>query len=231
MLPIADDGGGPREAVACLTLMGLCLVVFLVQILAGPLGDLGTLAGAFTPGFLFGGAPVPPDLPLVPPPATLVSYQFLHAGWLHLLGNLLFLWVFGPRVEADLGPGPFTVFYLGCGIAAALGQAYMDPASPLPMVGASGATSGVLGAYLLLHPRAEIRLVVPVFVVLRVVSLPAFVVLLAWFGFQLAYDGLTPDSTPGIAFRAHVVGFMAGMVFTPFFAFGWLKSRMAVLRR
>lgn len=218
MLPIADDGDvrkGRAAPIASLTFFGSLLLVFAGQWLLVP-GQLFMPSGlAFTPGVLFGGAQLPVGAPVFPPPATLITYQFLHAGWLHLAGNLLFLWVFGPRVERTLGSGLWTTLLLASGVAAALAQAWPDPSSPVAMIGSSGAVSGILGAYLYLHPRSEIRTVVPVGLALRVVPLPAWVVLVAWFVLQLVYSSLTDASAGGVAFRAHVGGFVCGAVLAP----------------
>ncbi|MEO8443448.1 MAG: rhomboid family intramembrane serine protease [Gammaproteobacteria bacterium] len=195
---------------ATLTFIGLLLLAFAVQLLLVP-GALAIPYGlAFVPGALFGGADLPAAGPGLPPPATLVSYQFLHAGWLHLLGNVAFIAVFAPKVERTLGHGRFTVLLLAGGIGAALAQAWPDPASPVAMVGASGAISGVLGAYLVLHPRAEIRVVLPVAGPL--LQLPAWVVLSWWFCLQLVYTNLSEVASGGIAFRAHVGGFICGLL-------------------
>jgi membrane associated rhomboid family serine protease len=144
----------------------------------------------------------------------MISYMFLHGGWMHLLGNLLYMWVFGPKLERTLGSGCFTVLVIISAVAAALAQAWTDPSSAVPMIGASGGVSGILGAYLMLHPRTEISLIVPVVIVMRVVYLPAWVVLAAWFVLQLLYANL-PAAGGGIAFSAHVGGFVAGLVLAP----------------
>ncbi len=125
---------------------------------------------------------------------TLVTYMFLHGGWLHLIGNMLFLWVFGDDVEDALGQPGFIIFYLMAGMAAAMAQALPDPNSTVTVVGASGAISGVLGAYLVLYPRAQINVLVPIFIVMDVVRLPAWVVLLFWFAVQLLYEVAAPGS-------------------------------------
>ncbi len=221
MLPIGDDSGRPDgrpdgrgPAVASLTFFVLLLVVFALQLLLpGP--SSVPISLAFIPGVLFGGVELPYGLAVFPPPATLVTYQFLHGGWFHLAGNLLFLWVFGPKVEMTLGSGSWTTLLLVSGVAAALSQAWFDPSSSLVMVGASGSISGILGAYLYLHPRAEIRTVIPVGLMLRVVQLPAWVVLVVWFVVQLLYSSLTEVAQGGVAFRAHVGGFASGLLLAP----------------
>jgi membrane associated rhomboid family serine protease len=222
MLPIGDDTGrsngrrsGHGAAIACLTFFALLIITFVGQLLLVP-GQLYLPPGlAFIPGALFGGFNPPAGVLLLPPPATLVSYQFLHGGWLHLAGNLLFLWVFGPKVEQSLGPGLWTTLLLLSGLAAALTQAWPDPSSTTAMIGASGGISGILGAYLYLHPRAGIRTVVPVGIVLRVVQFPAWLVLLAWFAVQLLYTSFAESAPGGIAFRAHAGGFVCGLLLAP----------------
>jgi membrane associated rhomboid family serine protease len=224
MLPIGGDRGDV-PAVATYTLLALMAGAFAWQLVMGSEQQLfipGVLA--FVPGLLFGGA-APMAGPVIPPPATLVTYMFLHGGWLHLLSNLLFLWVFGPKVEESLGPGRFTVVFVVCGVCAALAQAWMDPASSIPLIGGSGGVSGVLGAYLVLHPRSEIHVLTPIVVYMDVVELPAFVVILAWFALQLVYANWTPPGAAGVAFIAHVGGFVAGALLAPLAAPGVFIAR------
>jgi membrane associated rhomboid family serine protease len=138
--------------------------------------------------------------------------MFLHGGWFHLLGNMLYLWIFGNNVEDVLGRGRYLLLYLTCGIVAALAQAYSNPTSHIPMVGASGAIAGVLGAYLLLHPGANVRCFVWIVIFFRIVNVPAWAMLGLWFAMQLV-SGLTASpGRPGVAFWAHVGGFVTGLV-------------------
>lgn len=148
--------------------------------------------------------------------AGLVTHQFIHAGWLHLLGNMLFLWVFGNNIEDRLGRLRFLPFYLLCGILAALGQAMTDPSSAVPLIGASGAISGVLGAYILLFPRARVLSLVGI-IPLR---LPAWIVLGVYIAFQFFYvSGQAQGGEGGVAYWAHIVGFVAGLaLIRPFLA-------------
>lgn len=209
------------RAIATLTFACLLALVFASQLLAVPGVFLIPPGLAFIPGSLFGGTDPPRGFPVVPPPATLVTYQFLHAGWLHLAGNLLFLRIFGPRVETTLGAGRWTVLLLAGGVAAGLAQAWPEPSSPLAMVGASGGVSGILGAYLVLHPRDELRLLLPG---VPGMQLPAWVILLAWFGLQLAYTNWSESLPGGVAFRAHVGGFACGLLLAPVLHFLALLS-------
>lgn len=229
MLPVAQDQSQRQLAIVSLTLAGLCAATFLRQFMPGG-GPFG-YSLAFIPGVLFGGAELPEGVLAIPPPATLVTYMFPHGSWLHLGGNLLFMWVFAGKVEDAMGHGRFAVFAVCCGVLAALVQAAANPASGVPMIGISGAVSGLLGAFLLLHPRAEVKVVVPLFVVLDVVALPAWVVLVAWFGLQLLFKILAPAGAGGIAFEAHVGGFVAGLALTPFFAgLGKMRPLLSAVR-
>jgi len=142
--------------------------------------------------------------------------MFLHGGWMHVLGNMLFLWVFGGRIEDLLGHGKYLVFYLLCGIVAALGQVVASPYSTVPMVGASGAIAGVMGAYLVKFPRARVTTLVPVFIFLTTFDLPAAFVLGYWFLIQFFSGVGTVTSSHlterGVAWFAHVGGFLTGIL-------------------
>jgi membrane associated rhomboid family serine protease len=145
---------------------------------------------------------------------TLITSMFLHGSWPHVLGNMWFLWIFGDNVEDRVGHGRFIVFYLLCGIAAALGQVAVDPSSTAPIIGASGAISGVMGAYFVLYPHSRVLTLIP-WIFLQIVELPAIVLLGFWFVMQLFSAGATAVTTSsqggGVAFAAHVVGFVVGV--------------------
>ena len=149
-------------------------------------------------------------------PPTLITSMFLHGSWMHVIGNMWYLWIFGDNVEDRLGHGRFIVFYLLCGIAAALGQIVMDPTSTLPTIGASGAIAGVMGAYFVLYPQSRVLTLVPWIIIWEVIELPAWVLLGFWFLMQLFSAGtiaVTASShgSGGVAFAAHVAGFVVGM--------------------
>jgi membrane associated rhomboid family serine protease len=150
---------------------------------------------------------------------TVLTSMFLHGGWLHIIGNMLFLWIFGNNIEDSVGHLKFVVFYLLCGTAAAATQVAVSPDSHVPMIGASGAVSGVLGAYLLLFPRARVLVLIPIWIFIRFVYVPAWLMLLFWFGLQLLSGAATFNRMPagGVAFWAHIGGFVAGMVLIPIF--------------
>jgi len=149
-----------------------------------------------------------------------VTSMFVHAGWVHFGGNMLYLWIFGDNVEDRMGHGRFLVFYLICGALAALAQLIVNPNSTAPMVGASGAIAGVLGAYLRMFPRSRIIAVVPVFFFFQLAEVPAAFFLVFWFFIQLASGSLAfvAMQQGGTAFWAHIGGFVAGFVLGPRFA-------------
>ena len=149
---------------------------------------------------------------------TPVTSMFLHGGWFHLIGNMWFLWVFGNNVEDSMGRLRFLTFYLLCGIGAAAVQTFLNPASPIPMVGASGAISGVMGAYVLLYPKVQVHMLVVLFVFVTRVAVPAYLMLGYWFLIQLIGGaGSLGSETGGVAFWAHVGGFLAGsLLVVPF---------------
>ncbi len=217
MIPLSDEHATRDAAVVSRTIMGLCILVFLWQSFSRPWGALAPGALGFTPGTFFSGGSDDPMFSWAPFSITPVTYLFLHGGILHLAGNLLFLWVFADNVEEAFGQPGFLVFYLLTGALAALAQAALAPDSTIPVIGASGAVSGVLGAYLVLHPRAQLQVLVPIFIIIDVVKLPAWIVLVFWFVVQLLYDQAAPEAGGGVAFRAHIGGFIAGVVLTPLF--------------
>ncbi len=145
-----------------------------------------------------------------------LSSMFMHGGFMHLFGNMLFLWVFGDNLENMLGHIRFALFYIACGIAAALAQVVMDTDSIIPMLGASGAISGVLGGYLLLFPTRRVRALIFNFLT----EVPAFVALGLWIGFQIIQGYFNSAATGGVAYAAHIGGFIAGLVLIKIFALG-----------
>lgn len=143
---------------------------------------------------------------------TMVSSMFLHGGWLHLIGNMWFLWVFGNNIEDAMGPGRFVVFYLVCGLLAAVAQILVDPSSAIPMVGASGAISGIMGAYLVLYPRVRVHMLVVLGFFITTIAVPASFMLVYWMFLQLVGSVFAGGGGGGVAFMAHVGGFIAGVV-------------------
>ncbi len=160
---------------------------------------------------------------------TPITSMFLHGGWGHILGNALFFWVFGNNIEDSMGPGRFLSFYLICGLVAAATQIMAMPSSPVPTVGASGAISGVLGAYLVLYPRVRVNTLIFIFIV----ALPAWLILIWWFGMQVMAAYLTPlraDVSSGVAVWAHIGGFLSGMILIKVFQNPRLVTERNVIR-
>lgn len=211
MIPLHDDNPTQLTPIVTMTFIAVCVAVFLYQ---AELPQEATEVFAFQygaiPAVIFGHASLPDEARAAfPATLTLITSMFLHGGWMHLLGNMLYLWIFGNNIEDAMGHAKFVVFYVLSGILAALSHALTDPSSPIPMVGASGAISAVLGAYLLLFPRAHVLVLLPGIGMTRV---PAGIVLGMWFVTQLISGGMSVGSTGGgVAFFAHIGGFIAGM--------------------
>lgn len=210
-LPLRDDAPRGRLPLATLALIATNMVVFLAQQALSSDGAASLLyAGGAIPWEisrledLVDGGLHPKDM--VPPPFTIVTSLFLHGGPAHLLGNLWFLWIFGDNVEAAMGGRRFVLFYLLLGVLAAVAQVIMTPSSKIPVVGASGAIAGVLGAYFALYPRARVEVLLVLLVVVEIVVVPAFFVLGVWFLWQLIAG--SGDGT--VAIWAHVWGFLLG---------------------
>jgi membrane associated rhomboid family serine protease len=222
MFPLYDDNPTEIFPLVTVLIMGACVAVWVYvqgagfsaealtgsvcawgvipSEITGRLGDIGHVAAA---GPCPGGGMAWP---------TLVTSMFLHGSWMHLLGNLWFLWIFGNNVEDSMGHGRFLLFYLLAGLVASGSHIASASASPLPMVGASGAISAIMGAYLLLYPRARVYTLFIIIVIIRVFPLPAWFFLLYWFSLQVASSWIqAPAGTGGVAFWAHIGGFLAGL--------------------
>jgi membrane associated rhomboid family serine protease len=220
MIPLKDDTPSALKPAVTLSLIAACAVVFLWQrSLDAAAGRQAVAALGAIPAVLLTDARLPPELQWIPRFATPFSSMFLHGGWMHLLGNMLFLWIYGDNVEGALGHARYLAFYLLCGIAALFAQALSNPASPYPIIGASGAISGVLGAYLLLFPKSRVLTLVLLPFYVTTLRMPAMVLLLLWFAVQLISDLAVPGGGggAGVAFRAHIGGFLTGLILVPLF--------------
>jgi membrane associated rhomboid family serine protease len=230
MFPYRDENETQRTAIVTGTVIGANVLVWLfVQgggstvALAKSVCELGLIPGELTlslpPGTRF---PMGDRLVCLTDPgrqsAHLITSMFLHGSWMHLLGNMWFLWIFGNNIEDSMGRLRFIVFYLLCGLAAAFGQIVTNPNSAIPMVGASGAISGVMGGYLILYPNVRVYAMIPLGFFLTSVALPAWVMLGYWFLIQFVSGLLTmAGDMGGVAFWAHVGGFVAGLVLIKLF--------------
>jgi membrane associated rhomboid family serine protease len=219
MIPLKDDSPSPSRPIVTVSLIAICAAIYLWQCSLDAAASRQAVAalGAI-PAVLLTDARLPPDLHWIPRFASPFTSMFLHGGWMHLLGNLLFLWIYGDNVEDAMGHWRFLAFYFLCGIAAIAAQALSNPSSPYPIIGASGAISGVLGAYLLLFPRARVLTLVVLPFFLTTLRVRAMLLLLLWFAVQLISDLAMPHGSAGgagVAFRAHIGGFLAGMLLVP----------------
>ncbi len=215
MIPLRDDN--PIRSVPAVTigLIAVCSIVFVWQWLLPPETSQAVIYSlGFVPAVLFGKGEL--SAPIVPAGVSIFTAMFLHGGLLHLAGNMLYLWIFGDNIEDRMGRGRFVAFYLVCGLIAALAQALPDTSSTVPMIGASGAISGVLGAYTVLYPRANVLVALPIFIIFYTFRVPAFIVLGFWFLVQLL-SSVGAAAGAGVAFRAHVGGFLAGLVLVRLF--------------
>lgn len=215
MIPISDENPVRITPFVTWGLIAACVAAYAwqSQYSGDAWGDI-VLKYGFTPSSLMSPQIEATGTPAVPAVVSIFTAMFLHGSWWHLGGNMLYLWIFGNNIEEAMGHFRFLLFYLVCGVAAALTMGFMDPLSTHPMVGASGAISGALGAYMLLYPRARVTVLIPLLIVLYPFRINAVWVVGAWFAMQLL--ALTGPDTSGIAWWAHVGGFAAGIALTPF---------------
>ncbi len=206
MFPIRDHNPSGRTPFVTIALIVVNILVFL--------GYFTTLSEPELNRFFITWGLVPARLMAGEGYETVITSMFLHGGWLHLAGNMLFLWIYGDNLEEEMGHLGFLLFYLACGLAAAALQSFADLNSVLPMVGASGAIAGVMGGYLLLFPRAKVDVLFIFVIFFRIFAIPAWIVLGIWFGIQI-FSGLsTPSDAGGVAYWAHAGGFIGGLVLT-----------------
>jgi membrane associated rhomboid family serine protease len=204
MIPLRDTQPSSRTPVITVTLIVINVLVFLFEVSLEPFARNHFIA-------VFG---MIPDR-WTEDPLTLLTYMFLHGGWLHLIGNCWFLWIYGDNIEDILGHWVYILFYVGCGVAAAMVQIWSNPYSHVPTVGASGAIAGVMGAYLVKFPHARVLTLVPIFIFFTTIEVPAFLMLLYWFLIQIVSGvgsiGYSQLSGEGVAWFAHVGGFVSGV--------------------
>jgi membrane associated rhomboid family serine protease len=233
MIPLSDENPTLRTPVVTFAIITLNVAVW---ILVQGMGSEPALSRAvcelgLIPGELLHQIPPGTSFPVGPDSSCVLGYgeswytpltsMFLHGSWFHLLGNMWFLWLFGNNVEDSMGRLRYAAFYILCGLAAAGFQVFLTPGSAIPMVGASGAISGVMGAYLILYPRVRVYCIVPIGIFPISIALPAWTMLIYWAGLQMV-SGLIgmmgAQDEGGVAFGAHVGGFFAGVVLIKLFA-------------
>lgn len=213
MFPIRDHNPSGRVPYVTYLLMATNIGVFLSYV--GGMQDARAINAVWLDWAL-----IPAQLSAGDGYYSLLTSTFLHGGWLHLAGNMLFLWIFGDNVEDELGHGKYLAFYLTCGVLAGLAQYIVEPYSPIPTVGASGAIAGVMGGYLLLFPKARVDILIILVVIFKILPIPAWIMLTLWFAMQF-FGGISSDlNAGGVAYWAHAGGFVAGVVMLiPF----WLR--------
>lgn len=203
MFPIRDHNPSGRTPYVVYALMALNIVIFLSY---QPIIDNPRQLYAFWDTW----AMIPEEVTHGFDLHTVITSMFLHGGWMHLAGNMLFLWIFGDNLEDEMGHIGFLIFYLASGVGAAIAQIIADPSSPIPMVGASGAIAGVMGGYLLLFPKARVDILLILIIIFRIFTVPAWLMLGLWFGLQL-FNGIATDAAGGgVAYWAHAGGFIVG---------------------
>jgi membrane associated rhomboid family serine protease len=216
MIPLHDDNPTRRRPYVTWAIIAICVAVFLWQLGLPPRAEAAFAYGfGFIPALWFEGKELSPALAVVPMPLTIVTSMFLHGGFMHLAGNMLYLWIFGNNVEDAMGHPRFIAFYLIGGAVAVFAHAFSEPGSEVPMIGASGAISAVLGGYLLLHPKARVLVLIPLGFFFWTMRLPAMLVLAFWFGMQFLQ--VLSGGGQGVAWWAHIGGFVAGMAMLPLF--------------
>ena len=218
MIPLHDDAPAHRTPWVMRSVIGVCVLVFIYQLTLDERAEIALVYQfGMIPASLFRYGELPPELAVIPPELTLVTTIFLHGGFMHLIGNMLFLWVFGDNVESAMGHWRFLAFVLVTAAIAALCHALWEPTSEVPLIGASGAVSGILGGYIILYPRARILVGIPIGFLFIPLRLPALLILGIWFALQLLNVLRIGGAGDPIAWTAHVGGFLAGMALVTLF--------------
>ena len=218
MIPLKDDNPTYSKPVITYSILGICVLVFILQI-SSTSYQSGKLFYSYglIPAVLTGHKQLPAEIAMIAPELTLITSMFMHGGFMHLIGNMLYLWIFADNIEDELGPVKFICFYLLSGIAAALTQVFLNTESTIPMIGASGAIGGVLGAYIVNHPKAKVIVLIPLGFFSQIIKIPALYVLGFWFILQFINSSLSSSEGGGVAYGAHIGGFIFGVVAILFF--------------
>ena len=218
MIPLKDDNPTNTKPIVSYGIIGFCVLIFIAQLglSADELRDFVYSYGLI-PSVLMGIDQLPTDIYRISPIGTIFTSMFMHGGWMHLIGNMLYLWIFADNIEDDLGTLNFVIFYFVSGIGAAMSQVLMDVNSQIPMIGASGAIGGVLGAYLINYPNARVLVLIPLGFFSQLVKIRSLYVLGFWFILQFINSFLNSSSGGGVAYAAHIGGFITGIVLILFF--------------
>ena len=231
MIPLKDDNPTSNRPVVTYFIIGLCIIIFLIQLSSQSYktGELFYSYGLI-PSVLMGYDKLPLDLYVIPAYLTIFTSMFMHGGFMHLIGNMLYMWIFADNIEDSLGPKKFIIFYLLSGIGAATAQILMDTHSQVPMVGASGAIGGVLGAYLINHPNARVLVLIPFGFFSQLIKIKALYVLGFWFVLQFINSAMMSSQGGGVAYAAHIGGFVSGIILILFFN-KKLKKKTKIIKK
>ena len=211
--PFADENPTSEKPIISWLIIFTCSFIFFNQIF-DPIYETEQtfLSFGMIPAVLFGHSELSDPLKIIPPALSIFTSMFLHGGWMHIIGNMTYLYIFGDNIEERLGKLKFVIFYLVSGIVAAISQAIMDPTSTIPMIGASGAIAGVLGGYLVLYPKANIKVLFWFIIIVKVIRIRAFIVLGGWIIIQFISFNGTELNSGGVAYAAHIGGFISGII-------------------
>ena len=218
MIPLKDDNPTSQRPIVTYFIIGICVIFFLMQ-LGSQSYRTGQLFYSYglIPSVLMGHNQLPQDLYVIPSYLTIFSSMFMHGGFMHLIGNMLYMWIFADNIEDALGKKKFIIFYLMSGVGAAMTQVFIDTSSQVPMVGASGAIGGILGAYLINHPNAKVLVLIPFGFFSQLIKIRALYVLGFWFVLQFINSSLSSSQGGGVAYGAHIGGFISGVILILFF--------------
>ena len=211
--PFADENPTNKKPIISWLIIFACSSIFLNQIFdPSYITEQNFLSFGMIPAILFGHSELSGALKIIPPFLSIFTSMFLHGGWMHIIGNMTYLYIFGDNIEERLGKLKFIIFYLVTGIVAAFSQAIIDPTSTIPMIGASGAIAGVLGGYLVLYPKANIKVLFWFIIFIKVIRIRAFIVLGGWIIIQFISFNGTDVNSSGVAYAAHIGGFISGIL-------------------
>jgi len=218
LIPLKDDNPTYRTPIVTYSIIAICVIVFILEITSSSYNN-GRLFYSYglIPAVFTGQATLPDEIAGLPSELTLLSSMFMHGGFMHLIGNMLYMWIFADNIEDEIGPVRFIIFYVLAGIAAALTQVYLNTSSTIPMIGASGAIGGVLGAYIVNHPKAKVLVLIPLGFFSQIIKIPALYVLGFWFVLQFINSSLSSSTGGGVAYGAHIGGFIFGVIAILFF--------------
>ena len=227
MIPLRDDNPTSTTPYIANTILLTCVIVFVFEIVS-PDYLTGNLfySWGLVPAALVHDFPLPDEAYRIHPVLTIFTSMFMHGGFMHIIGNMLYLWIFADNIEDDIGHTKFLIFYLLSGVAAALTQVFMNPESTTPMVGASGAIGGVLGAYIVNYPKAKVLVLLPLGFIYQTFRVPAVFVLGIWFIMQFLNNAISDPSGGGVAYGAHIGGFIFGAISILFFNRGVKRKKI-----